>query len=140
VGVILSRGHPVKAALLLLLVACSVACHGQSTNATPKVAIYFDCQCDDPIASQIATAFRDLLATSPRYSESPTVKSSVYHLEVVSMDPSHGLVGHSTVYSVVLKIGQSFYLTQSVRQCSEEVVNGCVARLLSFVDKSIHPD
>lgn len=56
------------------------------------------------------------------------------------MDPSVGNRGQSTVYSVVLLIGESLYVTQSVRQCSQEVVNNCAARMLSFVDKTIHPN
>src|SRR5437879_8788354 len=35
-----------------------------------KIPIFFQCTCDDPVGSRIATAVRDLIATSPRYFKS----------------------------------------------------------------------
>ncbi len=35
-----------------------------------KIPIFFQCTCDDPVGSRLATAVRDLIAVSPRYFKS----------------------------------------------------------------------
>jgi hypothetical protein len=53
-----------KVLALMLLLCPSVFCQ-QPT----RIPVVFDCNCDDAVGSLYATAFRDLLAASPRYIE-----------------------------------------------------------------------
>jgi hypothetical protein len=114
------KGSALRVALALLC-AATVPAHGQSTATTPKAAIYFTCTCEETVGSRLATAFRDLLATSPRFSESPTLKSSIYYVHVVSMDPTEGNPGRNTIYSVVLTVGSNYYVKHWVGQCGVRV-------------------
>jgi hypothetical protein len=129
-----------KTVLALVLSAMSVTAFGQGSNSSSpkKIAIFFSCDCDDAVGALMATAFRDMLATSPRFTEAAGVENSAYNLSVVSLDPQRGNPGHLSAFSAVLLIGTSFMVTHSVRTCPQAEANSCAANLLSFVDKNIH--
>ncbi len=134
--------------LALLLILSPVLAVAQQTHRTP---IVFTCQCDDPVSDAFATAFRDQLATSPRYIQGYKAEEKDAHGKVTSMlwkvsvigaaDGSHQL-GASTVVdsmaaSVVLTIGDDVFMTHEVMQCGREKTRECAASLLTFVDKAV---
>lgn len=138
----------------LMLLCCLPACFNSSeakaqtqTQTPAKIPIYFDCECADPVGAQYATSFRDLLASSPRYSlaseaveNDSTGKPIHYHfsIQVVSLDPTANKLGRESVLSVVLLVGTSTYLTQAAQWCPVAEVNTCSARTLSFLDGFIN--
>jgi hypothetical protein len=129
----------VRGLVLLLFVCCLLPAVGQNN----KTAIVFDCQCTDSVGSQYATSVRDLIAASPRYYLADNAegldkngKPNPYqwHLKVVSLDPSQNNNGQSTVLSVVLLLGNSIYMTQSVQWCPLSQASWCAASTISFMD------
>lgn len=87
----------------------------------PKFRIYFDCTCGDPIGAKYATAFRDLLASSPRYEEASVSqekpkageKYGTYKWTVSVVSVKADEKGSSTALSLVLEIGNY----SSTNQC-----------------------
>ena len=76
-----------RAVLCLIVFAIAASALAQ-TYPPPKTAVYFYCSCDDQVASQLATAFRDRLATSPRFFQTnDNDDKSAWHVRVTSMDP-----------------------------------------------------
>jgi hypothetical protein len=128
-------------ALALLLAAPSAFCQQQQ-----RIPVYFSCTCSDPVGSLYATAFRDLLATSPRYIEggSPETispdgnKVHRWHLSVVSEDPSVGQTGEGAAISVVFLIGKDLFVTNYVQACHKDLVPQCAAKTMAFLDKEVH--
>ena len=119
-----------------------------SALAQAKMNVFFTCQCDDPVGSEFATAFRDLLATSPRFQEvsnpetkdeNGKVKSLAITVKVVSVDDkSPGSTGGvATALSTVVLI-RDVYFNQQVQTCGRNVVKECAAATLAFVDKLMH--
>ena len=110
---------------------------------TPRTKIYLSCQCDDTVGQLFATAFRDAVAQSLRYEmTSSLIEGKVeearfnWALSVVSLDPSVGKVGKSTVMSLVVIEGFE-YFTQSVQICDAVKVKDCADYALSFIDDVI---
>jgi|SRR5579872_4325761 len=137
--------------LVLLFAVCPIV-HSQSTGTAPTPAtpsrtkLYFTCQCDDDVAARFASAFRDILATSPRYvatdEPSETVPGAQYpqlhwHFVVVSLDISNGS-GSSTALSEVLLLRNGFYMTQWVQGCGREKVADCAQTAFASIDKFVN--
>jgi len=131
----------VKASALLLFLCCSLPVLGQQTK---KTAVVFDCDCTDPVASQYATAVRDLLASSPRYylaneaeEKGTDGKISLYnwHLKVVSLDSSIEHDGTATAFSVVLLLGNSLFMSHEIQTCGANRVSYCASTTVSFMDR-----
>lgn len=100
----------------------------------------------DEVGALYATAFRDLLAKSPRFVE--TYESEVknrngeflypnWNVRVVSVDPSQDNVGISTALSVVILLGSSTYMDQQVQTCGRNRVSGCASDTLARLDNLI---
>ncbi len=112
-------------------------------QAPAKKAIKFQCTCDDSVGVRYATAMRDLIAASPRYKSATefTVgegKGSVWNLgvRVVSIDPTVGKTGNSTVLSVVLTVGP-LYMTSYVQVCTSDGVSSCAADTFAEIDQEL---
>lgn len=129
-------------ALALVFAACSVGMYAQTTEtALKRLPVYFGCSCPDRVAGQVATAFRDRLASSPRYVEAFDAKSdSVFHVELVSGDPSDSQDHLHTVSSVVVTLGPTYLLSQNVFVCGAEKVDVCASDLMAFLDRTLHPN
>ena len=136
--------------LLLFLVLNGLpACLAQ--HASVKTDVNFDCTCDDSVGRLYATAFRDLIASSPRYSLASVAevkgsdgKTSKYNLniKVVTLDDdasgNRRGSGISTVISVVLLVGDDPYLDNLVQTCGRDVVASCAASTLAYLDEVTH--
>lgn len=131
------RGLPLKIAAALLLAFSSLA-HGQSTEAPKKVQVYFHCDCSDIVGARVGSAFRDKLASSPRYSETTSPKG--FDLNVLSMDSDHDHPGNASVFSAVLTIGVTYFVQHWVLQCGLAKVDECAADVLSEIDQQVHSD
>jgi hypothetical protein len=118
--------------LTALLLATPVA-------AQNKTAISFTCTCNDATGTLFATAFRDLLATSPRYSEETKETKDVYafRLMVVSLDPTVAKDGYQSVLAVVFVMG-SVYISEQVQTCGMASTKTCAERTLAFVDQNLN--
>lgn len=137
-----------KAAVIGLLVCFAGTIVAQQPKKTP---VYFGCTCADPVGALYATAFRDLLASSPRYIEASEAQpvngrdrtgSPIYtynwHVSVVSEDPSIGDTGNSAALSIVILVGDSYFNTQYVQSCPRAKVAQCAADTFSELDAAIH--
>jgi hypothetical protein len=126
-----------------VLFALSSPCSSQ----TEKTPIYIDCACDDQVGQLYATALRDAVATSPRFTEasvkevkSPDGKTSVYNLvlAIVTLDVETPPGGHSTAISAVLLMGNNFLFAQWVQACGRNVVQSCAEATLANLDRHLH--
>lgn len=126
--------------LLFCLGTCAVS-HAQATDS--KTPLVFECQCSDAVGEQYATAFRDLVASSPRYrlTSQATVRdaggkvlSVNWHVIAVSLDPSLDHDGRSSVISLVLLIGDDIYVSQDAIWCPARTINEGASRALAFID------
>jgi hypothetical protein len=133
--------------LLMLFPGFVLEAHSQ--QPTQRTKIFFECTCNDPVGALYATAFRDLLATSPRYAEaseavekdnSGKVASLNWHFVVVSIDPSSANDGRSTVLSEVFLIGKDIYLFNRVQSFGRSSVQDAAKSTLASLDKEIHED
>jgi hypothetical protein len=91
------------AALLAVLLS---AANAQEVVKTP---VAFECKCEDNGGRLYRTAFLDLVATSPRYTQTSTsdgVKN--FKITVVSADPSSDKGGHMVSIAVVFTWGEMF--------------------------------
>lgn len=126
--------------LLCLTVGCIKSAVAQEQK---KIAVKFQCTCDDPVGSRYETAVRDLIATSPRYKaatefiENPGPNSVPnFGIRVVSLDPHRGdnLEGAETIYSVVITWG-AFYYTSAIRICGSNNVQTAAQDTIALLDK-----
>jgi hypothetical protein len=135
-------GDNLKAALVLFLVACSAACHGQAAAQTKKIPIFFSCTCDDTTGAALATAIRDQLASSPRYAETSDTKAVSYQWHIVTLDPSKNDEGISTAYSAVITFGShdssEVFMGHDVGVCGRNSVPTCASDLVAYLDKTVH--
>jgi hypothetical protein len=86
-----------------------------------KIPIFFQCTCDDPVGSRIATAIRDLIATSPRYFKSGSEFNRqgadvvpIWSIRMVTRDTDENAT--QSVIAVVFTRGL-FYESLSVQSC-----------------------
>lgn len=122
--------------VLCLLISCAF---GQTA---PKKGVKFVCTCNDSVGARYATAVRDLIAASPRYTsaddfiENPG-PSSIPHMgiRVVSLDPQVGSPGNGAALAVVITWG-TFYLTSSLQICTSENVRTCAENTIALLDSN----
>ncbi len=128
--------------IALGLISFSYLAHAQAK----KSSLYFDCTCDDAVGRLYATAFRDLLASSPRYQsasvaevddEKGNVVRRNWNVKVVSLDPARDAEGQRTVLSVVLIWGDLLYVDSLVQTCNKNNVASCVSDTLADLDNDI---
>jgi hypothetical protein len=126
------------AAMALILSAASTFAHSQTAK---KTTVYFHCNCTDSVGGQLATAFRDQLATSPRFVQTTDRNDqNAWHLTVISMDPDKDETSDNhnwTVYADTITMGPVTYITNGIHSCGARRVNDCAATLLSNLDQVI---
>jgi hypothetical protein len=137
-----------RATIWLTFLIAAATVHSQNPAPEPpkKIAVEFTCQCEDEAAASFATAFRDLLASSPRYfetyepSKDPKTGKENYHFHIkaVSIDPATPPDGISTSISVVFLIGDTYYVGQVVQICGRDRSQGCAAAVLAQFDREIN--
>lgn len=128
---------------VILLFCCCPAVSSQTKH--PSVRIVFDCQCQDETGARFATAFRELLAASPRYAEATEAieqsggghVSYQWHLKVVSVDGSANGSGANAALSLVLLRGEDIFISQSVQVCGRLKAEACARSALAKVDDRI---
>jgi hypothetical protein len=106
-----------------------------------KIPIFFQCTCDDPVGSRIATAVRDLIATSPRYFKSGsdfTRQGSnvfpIWSIRVVTRDTDEN--ASRSMIAVALTRGL-FFENLSVQSCGSLRVKECAEGILADLDRQI---
>lgn len=132
-----------KTLAVLLLLSTNIPAPGQSKK---KTEMKFDCTCEDPVGSRFATAFRDLIAASPRYTQTTLSEEPVkigekgtrsnWVVSIISLDPNSGS-GAQTAMSVVMTVGDTIFWTHWVQTCGANRVNECASSVFSDVDKEI---
>lgn len=130
----------------LLLFLCFSSCaFGQSKpEVMPhKIKVHLNCTCEDVVGSKYATALRDLIATSPRYIAADNFVDGTgttavwnYGLRIVTLDPSNGKTGVSTVIAVTITWGPIF-LDSLVQTCGDEVAKSCASSTFASLDKDV---
>jgi hypothetical protein len=106
-----------------------------------KIPIFFQCTCDDPVGSRIATAVRDLIATSPRYFKSGgdfTQEGAnvfpIWSIRVVTRDTDEN--ASRSIIAVATTRGLLFE-TLSVQTCGSSRVKECAEGILADLDRQI---
>lgn len=134
--------------LILLCILCPTLHSQTSSPGTPvHIPIYFECQCDDDSAARFASAFRDIIATSPRYTMAGAAQEQLpgekyqtphWHLKVLSLDTTQDNSGAGTALSEVLLIGDNLYITQSIQLCGRNKAVECAQSAFAMLDKHVH--
>lgn len=121
----------------LFVFVCTIF-FAQGLFAQKKSPVYFDCKCDDAVGSSYATAFRDLLAVSPRFRAVDNLDATegVYpwSVSVVSVDVSPRNDGDHAAFSVALT-AHGVLISHIVQSCYIENVHNCAQQALSMVDR-----
>jgi hypothetical protein len=106
-----------------------------------KIPVFFQCTCDDPVGSRIATAVRDLIATSPRYFKSGgdfTQQGAnvfpIWSIRMVTRDTDEN--ASRSMVAVALTRGL-FFETLSVQSCGSLRVKECAEGILADLDRQI---
>jgi hypothetical protein len=105
---------------------------------TPKQKIYFQCTCNDPVGSRLATKLRDLIAQSPRYSRSESDFGGadekylpVWSIRIVTKDVDGS--GDRSVMAIAITQGL-FLRDLYVLSCGSEKVTECAEGTLADLD------
>jgi hypothetical protein len=106
-----------------------------------KIPVFFQCTCDDPVGSRLATSIRDLIAVSPRYFKSGsefTQQGSnvfpIWSIRVVTRDTDENAT--RTMIAVAVTRGL-FFETLSVQSCGSLRVKECAEGILADLDRQI---
>lgn len=135
-----------KKLALALVALAALPAWGQAPPSKQKIAVNFSCNCTDSTGAAFATAFRDLLANSPRYreaaasSEKTADGKEIYNWKIaaVSIDPTDSDTGTSTVMSVVFLLGDNYFLASRVQTCGRVRVDQCAADVLAGFDELLN--
>jgi hypothetical protein len=107
----------------------------------PKIPVFFQCTCDDPVGSRIATAVRDLIATSPRYFKSGSEFTRqganvfpIWSIRMVTRDTDENAT--RSIIAVAVTKGL-FFETLSVQSCGSLRVKECAEGILADLDRQI---
>ena len=124
-------------ALVALFFCLNASCFGQEPR---KTKVYFDCTCDDVVGATWATSFRDLIASSPRYAEAPSPEYEVTKARTANRSmPTTGtsmlsplpLAETRRLFSIVVLLGYSYFVTHLVQACPHDKVGSCAANALA---------
>jgi hypothetical protein len=125
-------------AIILVTITAKVFAQAPVVRKTP---VFFQCTCDDPIGSRIATAVRDLIATSPRYFKSGGDFSQqganvfpIWSIRMVTRDTDENAT--RTMVAVAFTRGL-FYESLSVQSCGSLRVKECAEGILADLDRQI---
>ena len=106
-----------------------------------KIPIFFQCTCDDPVGSRIATAVRDLIATSPRYFKSGGDFTQmganvfpIWSIRMVTRDTDEN--ASRSMIAVAVTRGL-FFEAISVQSCGSSRVKECAEGILADLDRQI---
>ena len=106
-----------------------------------KIPVFFQCTCDDPVGSRIATAVRDLIATSPRYFKSGSEFAGqganvfpIWSIRMVTRDTGEN--ASQSMIAVAVTRGL-FFETLSVQSCGSLRVKECAGGILADLDRQI---
>jgi hypothetical protein len=108
--------------------------------------VFFSCSCDDPVGRLYATAFRDILASSPRFIETTQdeekgadgkISQFNWSIRAVSVDPTDNDSGYSTAISVAFVLGNTYYITNTIQTCGRTHAQDAARGTLSFLDANI---
>jgi hypothetical protein len=106
-----------------------------------KTPIFFQCTCDDPVGSRIATAVRDLIAISPRYFKSGSEFNQqganvfpIWSIRMVTRDTGENAT--QSMIAVAFTRGL-FFQTLSVQSCGSLRVKECAEGILADLDRQI---
>jgi hypothetical protein len=106
-----------------------------------KIPIFFQCTCDDPVGSRIATAIRDLIATSPRYFKSGSEFNRqgadvvpIWSIRMVTRDTDENAT--QSMIAVAFTRGL-FYESLSVQSCGSLRVRECAEGIVADLDRQI---
>ena len=106
-----------------------------------KIPVFFQCTCDDPVGSRIATAVRDLIATSPRYFKSGSEFNRqganvfpIWSIRVVTRDTDEN--ASRSMIAVAFTRGL-FFEALSVQICGSSRVKECAEGILADLDRQI---
>jgi hypothetical protein len=123
---------------MLVTILSATCCFSQTAvyGAKAKTKIAFNCACDDVVGSRYATAFRDLLAKSPRYEETDISKDAAWDLQVVSVDVDRTDSGHETAISFTIN-RHGLYRDSWVSVCGSNKVSSCAADDFSALDDKV---
>lgn len=128
---------------LLFLMTLTAHLCAQDSNAQVRIPVKFECNCTDEVGQLYATAFRDVLAKSPRFiadagfqkgggsSDGPP---SIL-VNVVSLDPFNQ--GQASALSIAFLLGNTTYLTHIVRWCPKDRASSCAASTFAEMDDQV---
>ena len=111
-----------------------------------KQAVVFNCNCSNMASSLYATAFRDLIAESPRYrliragSEETVVKpgrTMPWVINAVSIDSSAAKDGSDAAISVAFTVSD-LLVDNAVQLCGKDAAKECAEQTLATLDQDIH--
>jgi hypothetical protein len=130
-------------ALLSLLLLLSLCRPALAQDQPKRIPVKFVCDCTDPVGLLYATAFRDLLAKSPRFEaavnfdktggtppNNPSMQVSVVTLNAWN-------AGDQAALSEVILVGETTLATHSVRVCGRTKAAGCAEDTLAQLDKVV---
>ena len=125
-------------AIILATMTAKVFAQAPVVRKTP---VFFQCTCDDAVGSRIATAVRDLIATSPRYFKSGGDFSQqganvfpIWSIRMVTRDTDENAT--RTMVAVAFTRGL-FYESLSVQSCGSLRVKECAEGILADLDRQI---
>jgi hypothetical protein len=118
----------------------AVQSYAQVPNSQMQIPVKFECNCTDEVGQLYATAFRDLLAKSPRFVAGTGFDKGggafdgppSMLVNVVSVDPFSE--GQTSALSVVFLLGNTTYLTHAVRWCPKDRASSCAASTFAELD------
>jgi hypothetical protein len=126
---------------ILAIMTAKVFAQAPAQAPVRKIPIFFQCACDDPVGSRIATAVRDLIATSPRYFKSGSEFSRqgsnvfpIWSIRMVTRDTDEN--ASRSMIAVALTRGL-FFETLSVQSCGSLRVKECAEGILADLDRQI---
>jgi hypothetical protein len=134
-------GNEMKRLAMCLAIVAMMTAKVFAQEPVRKIPIFFQCTCDDPVGSRIATAVRDLIATSPRYFKSGgdfTQEGAnvfpIWSIRVVTRDTDEN--ASRSIIAVALTRGLLFE-TLSVQTCGSLRVKECAEGILADLDRQI---
>jgi hypothetical protein len=108
-----------------------------------KTKVKIDCTCNDAVGARFATALRDVVASSPRYVETPLSnepgKDAPWHwvISIVSVDGELNNPNVSTALSIVILVGDDIFMSQFVQVCGSEKIKDCAAHTFASFDAEV---
>lgn len=129
--------------VFVALLALALASLCSSALAQSKVKIYISATTPDQTGQTLLYKLREQLARSSVYQITGRDNDSLFQFRVVTLDPTEGNSGVSTVYSLVLTGSRlddpsvKVYLSSWVGTCGRNRVDTCADNILGGADSSM---